>query len=189
MVGEESLLKLKESVRADAREFCREVGMRLPSQLESASSSEIRQHFGPFLERAFRDWAEREGNEVRAELEAIAERLVLASSHSDEAPSSVGPGSRLPRPALEVSTFASDASVVASLAVGLGALFANPALGGLFLLAAPALATLGRDQGERALRRRAAAAAMKAIEEATRDFSKELERAIDDFGRRIAPSA
>ena len=162
----------------------------MPAALESATSSEIRQHFGPFLEQAFRDWAERESDEVRVALEAISRRvLVVAEPQDGQRPSGAGPDSRLTRPALEVSTFALDASVVASLAIGLGALFANVLVGGLFLLAAPTLATLGRDHGQRALRRRAAESAMKAVEDAARDLGSELERVIDDFGRRIAPTS
>ena len=183
-----SLAQLKSSVRADVLEFCREVGFRLPSALETASAAEIRQHFGPFLEHTFRSWAERESDEVRVALEAISRRVLRASEseHGEPAPCA-GPDSRLTRPVLEVSTFAVDASVVASLAIGVGALFANVVVGGLFLLAAPTLATIGRDRAERALRRRAAESALKAIEAATRDLGTELERVIDDFSKRIAP--
>jgi len=185
----DALRHLKSRVQADLLDFCREVGFRLPAALESATSSEIRQHFGPFLEQAFRDWAERESDEVRLALEAISRRVLVAAEQDGERPPGAGPDSRLTRPALEVSTFALDASVVASLAIGLGALFANVLVGGLFLLAAPTLATLGRDHGQRALRRRAAESAMKAVEDAARDLGSELERVIDDFGRRIAPTS
>ncbi len=190
----EALRHLKSNVQADLLDFCREVGFRLPAALESATSSEIRQHFGPFLEHTFRNWAERESDEVRAALEAISNRVLAPAldgevSEAGERASSAGPDSRLTRPALEVSTFALDASVVASLAIGIGALFANVVVGGLFLLAAPTLATLGRERGERALRRRAAESAMKAVEDAAKDLGRELERVIDDFGHRIAPTA
>jgi hypothetical protein len=186
----EALRHLKSNVQADLLDFCREVGFRLPAALESATSSEIRQHFGPFLEHTFRNWAERESDEVRAALEGISSRVLASATDSEagERASSAGPDSRLTRPALEVSTFALDASVVASLAIGIGALFANVVVGGLFLLAAPTLATLGRERGERALRRRAAESAMKAVEDAARDLGRELERVIDDFGHRIAPT-
>jgi hypothetical protein len=186
----EALRSLRSAVRSDLQLFCREVGFRLPAALASASSSEIRQHFGPFLEHTFRTWAERENDEVRAALEGISRSVLSAAPDSEEAerPSGAGPDSRLLRPAIEVSTFAVDASVVASLAIGVGALFANVLVGGLFLLAAPALATFGRERGEQALRRRAAESAMKALEDAAADLGRELERVIDDFGHRIAPS-
>ncbi len=192
-VGEEngdfaaSLARVKQTVRADVLEFRREIGIRLSSQLELASSSEIRQHFGPFLEHVFRSWAERESEEVRVALEAIARRAVTDSSHGDEPRSAAS--ARPLRPSLEVSTFALDASVVASLALGVGALFANVAVGGFFLLAAPTLATIGREHNERAIRRRAAESAMKALDEAASDLGGELERAVDDFARRIAANA
>lgn len=182
-----ALRALKETVHADVLEFRREIGIGLASQLELASSSEIRQHFGPFLEHVFRDWAERESEDVRRALEEISRRFVTGSSQGGEPRAQAG--ARLNRPSLEVSTFMVDASVVASLAIGVGALFANLAVGGLFLLAAPTLATLGREHGERAVRRRAAESAMRALEDAAFDLGKELERAIDDFARRIAPSA
>jgi hypothetical protein len=184
----EQLRLLKETVRADAQEFCREVGFRLPAALESATGSEIRQHFGPFLENAFRDWAERESQEVQRALAAISRQAHAPSADDAEKVVSAGPDSRLTKPSLDVSTVALDASVVASLAIGLGALFANVVVGGLFLLAAPTLATIGRDHGERALRRRAAESASKAVEDAVRDLGKELERAIDDFSLRALSS-
>ncbi|HTA93958.1 MAG TPA: hypothetical protein VK745_30480 [Polyangiaceae bacterium] len=187
----DALVNVKATLRADSVGFCRDVGVRLPAALESVSSSEIRQYLGPFLEQAFRAWAERENDEVHAALEALSRRFVASSAGPAEAcrTASAGPDSRLTRPALEVSTFALDASVVASLAIGLGALFTSVAVGGLFLLAAPTLAAFGRERGERALRKRADEAAMKAVEEAVRELESELERVIDDFARRIAASS
>jgi hypothetical protein len=187
----EALRNLKATLQADSVGFCREVGFRLPAALEAASSSEIRQHLGPFLEQTFRAWAERESDEVRVALEALSRRVLSSPPEPDadveRAPA--GPDSRLTRPAIEVSTFALDASVVASLAIGIGALFANVLVGGLFLLAAPTLATLGRERGERALRKRAAESALKAVEDAVRELCVELERMIDDFAHRIPPRA
>jgi hypothetical protein len=187
----EALRNLKTTLQADSVGFCREVGFRLPAALEAASSSEIRQHLGPFLEQTFRAWAERESDEVRVALEALSRRVLasLPESEADADRAPAGPDSRLTRPAIEVSTFALDASVVASLAIGIGALFANVLVGGLFLLAAPTLATLGRERGERALRKRAAESALKAVEDAVRELCVELERMIDDFAHRIASPA
>jgi len=187
----EALRNLKTTLQADSVGFCREVGFRLPAALEAASSSEIRQHLGPFLEQTFRAWAERESDEVRVALEALSRRVLasLPESEADADRAPAGPDSRLTRPAIEVSTFALDASVVASLAIGIGALFANVLVGDLFLLAAPTLATLGRERGERALRKRAAESALKAVEDAVRELCVELERMIDDFAHRIPPQA
>jgi hypothetical protein len=182
------LQALKASLRADLAEFRREVGWRLPSALEPVSASEIRQHLGPFLEQTFRTWAERESEEVQRALTELAARASSScAGASDGAEPANGPDSRLLRPTFEVSTFALDASVVAALALGVGTLFANAAVGGLFLLAAPALAALGKERGERALRQRAGESALKSIEDALAKLGLELERVIDDFARRIAP--
>jgi len=184
-----ALEALKVSVRADLAEFRRDVGWRLPAALETVSGSEIRQHLGPFLEQTFRTWAERESREVQQALASIAQRALAPGASGSERPneeSPNGPDSRLTRPSFDVSTFAVDASVVAALALGIGTLFANLALGGLFLLAAPTLATLGRERGERALRQRAAESGMKAIEDAVAQLGRELERSIDDFSRRLS---
>lgn len=178
------LRALKAKVALDSSEFRREVGFRLPAALESVSASEIRQHLGPFLEQIFRDWAERENREVQQALATLARR----EPPLDESPSAnrellTGPDSRLMRPSFEVSTFALDASVVAALALGVGTLFANAAVGGLFLLAAPTLAAFGRERGDRALRQRAAESAMVALDQAIARLGAELGRVIDDFGR------
>jgi hypothetical protein len=184
-----ALQALKSTVRADLAEFRREVGWRLPSALEPVRVSDIRQHLGPFLETTFRTWAQRENGEVQQALGEIAAReLSTSSPAAGGSEPSNSPDSRLLHPSFEVSTFALDASVVAALALGIGTVFANAAVGGLFLLAAPALATLGRDRAERALRQRAAESAMKSVEDAVAKLGLELERVIDDFARRIAPA-
>lgn len=178
-----ALTALRATVRVDLAEFRREVGWRLPAALESVSASDIRQHLGPFLEDTFRNWAERESREVQEALAVIAERALSARPRGEEneRESLNGPDSRLTRPTLDVSTFAIDASVVAALALGVGTLFANVAVGGLFLLAAPTLATFGRGRGERALRKHAAESALKSVDDAVAKLGAELERVIDDF--------
>ena len=178
-----ALHALKAQVADDLAEFRREVGWRLPAALESVTASEIRQHLGPFLEQSFRVWAERENQEVQQVLAALAQREPANESPSADAEALTGPDSRLMRPNFEVSTFALDASVVAALALGIGTLFANAAVGGLFLLAAPTLAAFGRERGDRALRQRAAESALKAVDEAVTRLGAELERVIDDFAR------
>jgi len=178
-----ALQALKAQVAADSFEFRREVGWRLPAALESVTASEIRQHLGPFLEQTFRVWAERENQEVQQALAELAQRGPANQSPRADAEALTGPDSRLMRPNFEVSTFALDASVVAALALGIGTLFANAAVGGLFLLAAPTLAAFGRERGDRALRQRAAESALAAVDEAVTRLGTELERVIDDFGR------
>ena len=174
-----ALQALKAKVAVDLADFRREVGWRLPAALESVSASEIRQHLGPFLEQTFRNWAERENQEVQQALSEFAQRV----SPPSNAQALTGPDSQLMRPSFEVSSFALDASVVAALALGVGTLFANAAVGGLFLLAAPTLAAFGRERSDRALRQRAAQSALKAIDEAVARLGSELNRVIDDFAR------
>ncbi len=175
-----ALHALKAKVASDLAEFRRDVGWRLPAALESVSGSDIRQHLGPFLEQTFRAWAERENNEVQQALAELARGPASIVENPSDRETLLGPDSRLMRPSFEVSTFALDASVVAALALGVGTLFANAAVGGLFLLAAPTLATFGRERGERALRKRAAESALKAVDEAVSRLGAELSRVIDD---------
>jgi len=181
----QALQELKLKVATDLAEFRRDVGWRLPAALESVTASDIRQHLGPFLEHTFRSWAERENQEVQQALAALAVRdPPRGESPIAGAEALTGPDLRLMRPNFEVSTFALDASVVAALALGVGTVFANVAVGGLFLLAAPTLAAFGRERGDRALRQRAAQSAIKAVDEAVARLAVELERLIDDFGPR-----
>ena len=179
-----TLQALKARVTADLAEFRRDVGWRLPAALEGVSASEIRQHLGPFLELTFRDWAERENREVQQALAELARRAPppRESPRADTQALTL-PDARLARPSFEVSTVALDASVVAALALGVGTLFANAAVGGLFLLAAPTLASFGRERGDRALRQRAAESALKAVDDALLRLGAELERVIENFSR------
>jgi hypothetical protein len=183
-----ALRTLKAQVALDLAEFRREVAWRLPAALASVSASEVRQHLGAFLEQTFRSWAERENHEVQRALAGVAGSPRAQSTRRDAEllePAS-GPDSRLLRPTFDVSTFAVDASVVAALALGVGSLFANVAVGGLLLIAAPTLATFGRERGDRALRKRAAESAMKSVDEAVAKLGAELNRTIDDCSRHIA---
>ncbi|HKO52537.1 MAG TPA: hypothetical protein VJV79_32740 [Polyangiaceae bacterium] len=178
-----ALQALKAKVASDSAEFRRELGWRLPAALESVSASEIRQHLGPFLEHTFRVWAESENREVQEALAALAQRdPPVQESPGPAAAALTGPDQRRMNPSFDVDSFALDASVVAALALGVGTLFANAAVGGLFLLAAPTLAVLGRERGDRALRQRAAQSAIKAVDDALTRFDAELLRVIDDFG-------
>ena len=176
-----ALQALKAKVESDLSEFRRDVGWRLPAALESVSAAEIRQHLGPFLEHTFRGWAERENQEIQQALSGLAQHGPNANDSPSADAALTRSDSRLLTPSFEVSTFALDASVVAALALGVGTLFANAAVGGLFLLAAPTLATFGRERSDRALRKRAAESAIKVVDEAVARFGTELARVIDQF--------
>ncbi|MGH8310963.1 MAG: dynamin family protein, partial [Steroidobacteraceae bacterium] len=148
----EEAAAIKAWARRDLDRFCDDVLRQLPAMLDRASGDDVRQHLGSFLEQSFRDWAIAETREIAASLEQLAERtiaLVRDDAHDVGKRVSDAMGGELQTPSIEVDTFAYDVGVFAVLSLGLGVIFANTLLGGLLLVAAPALALWNRDRTER----------------------------------------
>lgn len=187
MVREEAAA-IKAWARRDLDRFCDEFLEKLPEMLDSASADDVRQHFGPYLEKAFKEWAARETQEIATSLEQVAERAIaLVRDDAADVGRRVGHamGAEVVSPEISVDTFASDVGVFAVLSLGLGTLFANALLGGLLLVAAPALALYNRDKTEALVKRRALEVAPSVIRGVASKVGPKIDVMVDEFAERL----
>ena len=75
--------------------------------------------------------------------------------------------------------------VFAVLSLGLGVVFANLLLGGILLVAAPALALYTRERTEAQIRRRALEVARVALEQMAARVGPQLDQMVDEFRERL----
>ncbi|HZF47721.1 MAG TPA: dynamin family protein [Polyangiaceae bacterium] len=175
-------------VRRDLDRFVDDVCRQLPTIIEQASAEELKVHLGPFLERTFAEWAERETKEIAGALEALAEKtiaLVREDAHDVAKRVSEALGADVRPPNVEVDTFGYDVGVFALFTIGLGVMFTNAVLGGLLALAAPVLAVYVKDKVEAEMRKKAAELAPAALREAATRIGPKLDEMIQDFAKRL----
>jgi hypothetical protein len=184
----EEAAAIKAWARRDLDRFCDDVLRQLPTMLDRATGDDVRQHLGAFLEQSFRDWAIAETREIAASLEQLAERtiaLVRDDAHDVGKRVSDAMGGELQTPSIEVDTFAYDVGVFAVLSLGLGVIFANTLLGGLLLVAAPALALWNRDRTERMIKKRALELAPAVLRETAAKVAPKVDEMVDGFADRL----
>jgi predicted GTPase len=184
----EEVSAIKAWVRRDLDRFCDDVVRQLPSVIDNASTEEIKVHLGPFLEKTFTEWAQKETREIASALETLAEKTIaLVRDDAHDVAKRVGEalGSDVKTPDVEVDTFGYDVGVFALFTVGLGVMFTNALLGGLLTLAAPVLAMYVKDKVETETRKKASELAPGALREAAKKVGPKLEEMIDEFAKRL----
>src|SRR5690606_5729871 len=187
MVREEAAA-IKAWAKRDLERFCDEFLEKLPAMLEAASADDVRQHFGAYLEKAFKDWAARETQEIATSLEQVAERAIaMVREDAADVGQRVGQamGSDVVSPEISVDTFAADVGVFAMLSLGIGTLFANALLGGMLLVAAPVLALYNRDKTEALVKRRALEIAPSVIRGVAGKVGPKIDAMVDEFAVRL----
>ena len=187
MVSEECAA-IKAWARRDLDRFCDEFLEKLPVMLENARGDDVKQHFAPYLERAFQQWANAETQEIATSLEQLAERAIaMVREDAEDVGRRVGRamGSEVVAPPVDVDTFAGDISVFAMLSLGLGTVFANALLGGVLLVAAPALALYNKDRTDSLLRQRALELAPGVIRSVSAKVAPKIDEMVDDFRERL----
>jgi hypothetical protein len=187
MIREEAAA-IKAWARRDVDRFCDDVLRQLPALLAEASGNDVRQHLGAFLEQSFREWAQAETREIATSLEQLAERtmaLVRDDAHEVGKRVSEAMGTDLQAPRIEVDTFANDVGVFAVLSLGVGVLFANAMLGGILIVAAPALAIWNRDRAEVLIRKRALEIAPVALHDAAAKVGPKIDEMVEAFAERL----
>jgi GTP-binding protein EngB required for normal cell division len=185
----EEVSAIRAWVKRDLDRFVDDVLRQLPDVIDHASADDLKVHLGAFLERTFADWATAETKEIAAALETLAEKtiaLVRDDAHDVAKRVSEALGSDVKPPNVEIDTFGYDMGVVALATIGLGALFTNAALlGGVLLLAAPALAVYIKGKVEIESRKRAKDLAPAVIREAAAKVGPKLDEMIQEFSARL----
>jgi cell division septum initiation protein DivIVA len=187
MIREESG-SIKAWARRDLDRFSDDVVRQLPAVVERSTGDDLKQHLGPFLEQAFKEWAQAETREIGAALEKLAERMVaLVKDDAQDVGKRVSDtmGTDLVTPTIEVDRFAYDVGIFAVLSVGMGVLFANALLGGLLIAAAPALALWNRGRTEAETKKRALELAPVVLREAAAKVGPKIDQMVDEFAARL----
>lgn len=179
---------IKAWARRDLDRFCDDVVRQLPAVLDRANASDLKQHLGPFLEHSFKQWAEAETREIASALEQLAEKMVALvkdDAHDVGKRVSSAMGAELHTPKIEVDRFAYDVGIFAVLSLGMGVLFANALLGGLLIVAAPALALWNRDRTEAETKKRALELAPVVLRETAGKVAPKIDEMVEDFASRL----
>jgi signal recognition particle receptor subunit beta len=184
----EEVAAIKAWVKRDLDHFAEDVAKQIPPMVDGATADEIKTHLGPFLERTFVEFAQKESKEVATALETLAEKTIaLVREDAHDAAKKLGGtlGADVKAPTVEVDTLKYDVGVVALFSVGFGLLFTNLLLGGLLTAAAPLLAIYVKGRVEKETREKARELAPKVVREAASKLGPKLEQMIDDFAGRL----
>jgi hypothetical protein len=184
----EEVAAIRAWVRRDLDRFCDDAVKQLPAMIDGASTDELKQHLGPFLEKTVRDWAQAETTEIAGALEALAEKTIaLVREDAHDVAKRVGEalGGDVKAPDVAVDTFGYDVGVFALFTIGLGVMLSNALLGGLLTLAAPVLAVYVKDKVETETRKKAKELAPAALREAASRVGPKLDEMIQDFAKRL----
>ena len=184
----EEVSAIRAWLKRDLEHFTEDVIKQLPTMIDNAKPDEIKLHLGPFLERTFVEWAEKETKEIAAALETLAEKTValVRDDANDAAKRLSGAlGSDIKSPNIEVDSLRYDLGVVALAAVGFGMFFTNALLGGILTAAALPLAMYVRNRVEKQTREKARELAPVAIREAAGKLGPKLEEMVQDFADRL----
>lgn len=184
----ESLSAVKALVRRECEDFGRRFAASLPGEIEASKGEDLKRYLPGFMEERFRNFADKQGEELTKRLERVAEEAIAFVS--EEARKK---GERIaeafpqaPDVDLRVDTLAYDVGVIALGAFGITLMaLSNIAVGGAMALAAPVLAYVFRERAERELKKRALEETPKAVERAAADLAGAFEDHIDEFGDKL----
>ncbi len=184
----EEVAAIKAWVGRDLEHFVEDVIKQLPSMIDEAKPDEIKLHLGPFLERTFVEWAEKETKEIAKALESLAEKtvaLVRDDAHDAAKRLSGAIGGDIKAPNVTVDSLRYDLGVTALAAVGVGVAFTHLLLGGVLAVAALPLALWVRHRNEKLTREKARELAPRAIRDAAGKLQPKLEEMIGEFAEKL----
>ncbi len=185
----EEIAAIRAWVRRDLEHFVEDVIKQVPGLVDEAKTDEIKLHLGPFLERTFIGWAEKESKEIGQALETLAERTIaLVREDANESAKRLSEklgASDIKAPDVRVDTLGQDVGVVALFTVGVGVLLTNLMLGGGLIVASVPLALYLRSRTDRLTREKAKELAPAAIREAASKLGPKLEEMVQTFADRL----
>jgi hypothetical protein len=184
----EEVAAIKAWARRDLERLVDDVSRQIPAIVDDASVDDLKSHLGPFLEKAFRDWATAETREIADALEGLAEKtiaLVREDARVAAKRLSETVGADMRPPAIAIDTFAYDVGVAALPIIGLTVMLNSLWLGALLIVAAPVLAIYMRGRIDTETRARARELGPKAVKDAAEKVGPKLDEMIDEFARRL----
>jgi small GTP-binding protein len=180
---------VKAQIRLDLEQFAARFAAELPHQIDSVDAGDVKRFLPLFIQDKFKEWAEREGEQVGTLLERLTEEIIaLANENARQATSALA--DRLShgdtRIDLDVDSFKYDVSVYAVGALGTGILlFVNTLVGGLLTLAAPILAIVFQSKVSAEIKEHAKTKGPEAIARAAAVIGPHFDKLVDDFAARL----
>lgn len=176
------------TARHNLETFVEEFEETLPQQIERAEAKDIKLYLSAWIQDAFKQWLEEEGERVAENLEDLAEEVIEITNESMREMvatlrEELGLQGQLD---LDVDTMAYDVSVFSLGALGLSALlFVNVIVGSILTAAAPLLALFFKGRVDEKIKERAREEGLRVIDEASSEIEKELLKVIYDYGDRL----
>jgi ribosome biogenesis GTPase A/gas vesicle protein len=176
------------TARHNLETFVEEFEEKLPQQIERAEAKDIKLYLSAWIQDAFKQWLEEEGERVAENLEELAEEVIEITNESMRETvatlrEELGLQGQLD---LDVDTMAYDVSVFSLGALGLSAfLFGAVIVGSILTAASPLLALFFKGKVDEKIKERAREEGLRAIEEASEQIEKELLDVIYDYGDRL----
>ena len=185
----ESISAVKAVVRSDVESFANRFASQLPGEIEQSEAKDLRKYLAGFIEERFREFAEREAEEVARRLEKVAEEAIAFVTEDATARAETlrdALGADAPKLELEVNTFAYDVGVFAVGAFGVTMMvLSNVIVGGALTLAAPVLAYMFRGRADKQVKERAMEEAPKSVLAAAEKMAEAFDERIDEFGEKL----
>lgn len=180
---------IKAHARLDLERFVRRFEEALPREIDRVDAGDVKRYLSLFIQDKFKEWAEREGEVVGAQLERLAEEVIALTNENARAATAaladrLGPGDA--RVDLEVDSFKYDVSIYAVGALGTTIfLFVNTLVGGILTLAAPILAIVLHSKVSGEIKEHAKQKAPEAVRRAAAAIGPHFDQFVDDFARRL----
>ncbi len=184
----EEVAAIKAWVTRDLEHFVEGVIRQLPGIIDGAKPDEIKLHLGPFLERTFVEWAEKETKEIAKALETLAEKtiaLVREDANDSAKRLSSALGGDIKAPNVTVDSLRYDVGVVALLVGGAGVAFTSLVVGAIMTAAALPLALWVKHRNEQLTREKARELTPVAIRDAANRLEPKLEEMVVDFADKL----
>ncbi len=180
---------LKAEVAKDLKEFGEAFRTALKTDIEKASSEHIKKYLANYIQDAFKQWAENEGEKVTARLELLAEETIAIVNEDVKASTErLADQMGIDRKSLDlnIDTLYYDVGVFALGAFCMTMMVvSNVLVGGILTLAALPLAVILREKVSRDVRKRALEKAPQAVVQAEKVVTEKFIEMIDDFGEKL----
>jgi hypothetical protein len=187
---DEEVAAVKAVAARDLEAFTNEFATAIRLEVEKSSADDIRKYLPRFIEDTWRKWLEKQGKDLGARLETLAEEVIaLVNEDARESDKALREFLGEGNGALDVKvdTLKYDVSDFALGAFGVGVMVtANLALGAVLTLAAPALAMFFKERVDAEVKRKALETAPDAVRGVAAKIGPEIAATVERFGQKLA---
>lgn len=187
----EEIYAVRTWARRDLDLFVEEAVKGAKVEVERSKPNDLKVYFNSYLEKQFKDWAEKETKDIGIALESIAEKTIaLIKQDANKASSKLFAEFNktcMPGFKIDVDTFGYDLLVYTGLSIGSIALVVGSLYFAGFMLAAavPALAYLAKNRTDSEYKRLCLEKLPGLIRSSADKIGPKLDEMIDDFANKL----